>query len=403
MHQHCLLSIYLHLNPVRKEVDHMFGFLKKNKKPAVVAPRESVNRAQHLVENQTADQPAGQGAAKHTAPESGYLDSRWAEYEQNHQMTVSDVVRQFARKVQLRTPAQIVEEIEYCRANLQRIDIRHADAVKRLLLPIEAALKEELDRQTGSMAADLERRLETLYGELAAAKIDERYQRLDMGFLQLCGWSSHYGCALPLFAMIDVRSDLFWLQSRAASGRGQIENSSSLPEKLWEQFDFEPLEVVSRKLCEKRLGPKSGSTVSLIARFAGALPRHIRELLSEQVAQFHALYLVVKAPDWNILPHQASLREDADAVTGISMLVVGRNGDNYWLLTTFDPIGADEYVKSALISSEKMSAGGGSPTDSAKDSEGRAMSRTPSLLQDMKKRAKGGDLEHFWRDLGAGG
>jgi hypothetical protein len=262
-------------------------------------------------------------------------------------IAIDQLTPKFTSSANHRTPQVIQEEIAQQEALKQELQTRHQTAVKQLL-PVEAALKEDLDKEHNRLSHECWRKINELNRELVPARIDEKYQRIDMSFLSRRKWSEKYKCALPLFAVFDIKSDSCQLTSQISRDDWhRFHDSLSSAPVLAKHFNFEPL----RKMAQEAFNQHRyyGVSATITARFTGAIPQPVRDRIRQATGDFDAILLVTEAPEWEL-----SLKPIPQPITR-DPLVIGQKGENFWLITAFDTTPAEEYVKREFTIGENKS------------------------------------------------
>lgn len=395
----------------------MFEFLKKLTRAASATSTTSValdSSARSIAQADSKGQPTpvqtdekridgSNSNSEHLTAQHG-LDALHPKIVQVNNLTVEDITRRFAYKVDLRAPVEQLEQsLRECRANLESLSARHEDALARLRLPIESAVKEKLDAEAAAIRPQLERQIADLELELALAPLDLRFRRLKMDWLALRNWSEKHSCGLPAFAMIKVQEGTFWLQAQWYCRLGSPWCSASVPESLWKHFDFEPLRQVAGKMSERGWCDLEFSNISLAARFACGLPPYVREGIIQEANQFEAMYIVSKAPEWKrFFPSEATKVAQAEPVTGIRHLLIGQKLDRFWLLKAFDGLECKELVASTFPQPAQNMSGINEQSKRPGISASQSQDQTPSILEDLKRKLNS-ELDDHWRDVGGSG
>lgn len=203
------------------------------------------------------------------------------------------------------------------REQLRRVR-QYRKAAPETLLPIErpAALR-VLDRQISALEG----------GSLG-------FQRIPLDKLRLVlGWRNDDG--LPTLAPFSVERDTFEF---ALDRWGYMGVHPVLPTPLRGCYDD-----VHRKLRLRQ----NGRNVELraTARFDGVIPDDVRRVITTAQAQFKDIRVLAEVEAWKIEETELpSLRADP--------LVIGYDGEEFWLLATFDITPLEEAVRQICLGKE---------------------------------------------------
>lgn len=204
------------------------------------------------------------------------------------------------------------------------------DVIEKYAAPFNA----ELDQEA----------IETRPQQLRIIEADQRFRRLDMGFMR----ETHKQGRLlvPSFAMFaeaDYRL-VCYLTVQAAWDKFPFTKDAVLYE--WRSLEF--VEALDKGVVDslktatsRRLGFfESYASVSIDINFTGTLPEHLQAMLNQtkwsgdgsSSLDFDEVFIVGEAPKWRT---NLESYPEAGTTEGLHLLI-GRIGKTYWLITTFD-------------------------------------------------------------------
>lgn len=151
------------------------------------------------------------------------------------------------------------------------------------LLPIEEALKEKLATRAVLMRREIDR-INTArgYGNLPV---------IDGSFL---GWKTMLG--FPAFSVYDINSPSCSITFTSGFGRGHVSVMPDMHIAMKSHYIDATLKAYLAQMCdEQRL-----SSISLTARYGGAMSSEVREKVRRFMPLFKATYIVAEAPKWTV-------------------------------------------------------------------------------------------------------
>lgn len=278
----------------------------------------------------------------------------------------------FRRSTSPRTADVIEMELQQCDQAIREAKRKHTRASSNCL-PLETDLRTRLDEElknvlNGSDAhsGGLLARRNALELEAVSSTFDRYFPRIDMSFLSKRKWSADHQCLLPLFSVFGLEDPVFKLEcSIKRRGWGCPVNGANISPLLWQYFNFDPLrDAACTAFYSDSAEYFQGATATISARFTGAIPDPVRQLIHrwrqpfpgevERAAQrmekeriepflhFDAMYIVAEAPSWQI-----SVRPTPPPPLPINgdPLVIGMKNELFWLIACFDTTPAEEYVR----------------------------------------------------------
>jgi len=158
------------------------------------------------------------------------------------------------------------------------------------------------------------------------------YHKLDLSPLR---WRNAAG--FPLLALFSLMDDRFMIKAkRISNGYGvyetrDIRRPKGLPSKLQACYD-DVFCLIVEKSSEKL------KTITLEAQFTGAIPFEEKAKINKACRVFEGVYIMAEVGKWN-------LKESAPTMTKVDPLVIGWDGKDLWLVTSFDTTTIEKYVE----------------------------------------------------------
>lgn len=174
-------------------------------------------------------------------------------------------------------------------------------------------------------------RLEQLQQELRFHPLDQEHLRLTIDFMNRPQWSQPDECTVPQFVMFDLENSECWLKCKTKLNKGEryVATYFSQPELYASCVPHKEMELKAhQRRCAKELGE---SLVFLSASFEGTLPDEVRNLLPGARKQFHNLYLICEAPNWQIIN-----KIEPIPVASKYCMLIGELDDHFWSVCLFE-------------------------------------------------------------------
>jgi hypothetical protein len=258
--------------------------------------------------------------------------------------------------------------------------ITEVDSLRRTLLGIERLEREQLTAQITSLkkrrdglkkrkarhihenqkAIRERQRLEkeAKKGAELIARYCGEYKRLDLTPLR---WRTKKG--LPLLAIFSLTKGVFsigartkrssstdyWGYRRWRTSTKQV-HTPSLPKPVKACFD----DVCARIL---DLARQKKKTILLSAEFSGVVPLEAKQKIAEARKKFKNIFILAEVKDWKIEERKATTvkPEPAPIVHG-DPLVVGWDGQGFWLITSFDTTSLECYIEQVHCAKQEESS-----------------------------------------------
>jgi hypothetical protein len=159
------------------------------------------------------------------------------------------------------------------------------------------------------------------------------YHRMDLMPLR---WRNAAG--FPLLALFSLNNNKFKIRARRiGDGWGRFETRDVrqpkvLPSQLHACYD-DVYQLLEKMSLEKR------KTVTLEAQFVGAIPFEEKAKINRACQVFEGVYILAEVSKWKLKETAPTVIKQSDP------LVVGWDGRNLWLVTSFDTTTIEKYVE----------------------------------------------------------
>lgn len=225
-----------------------------------------------------------------------------------------------------------------CR-RIREIEIRAEQLASRQYAPVEGDVGGRLHACARNLIEQLEQEKREIDSHKTYEHIDAKYARIDMSFMRRRRQPRQYDCPLPHFGLFSFTDPACVLE---ASNQHVLLKPAVLL-RWWSDLT-EKLVSQARGHCARRRLEKA--TFGLKADFGAALiggsfDDQVRRQIRQAEPDFEELYLVAEAPDWAYSLEVVRPKPLAIA----DPLVVGRNGEYFWLVALFDLTSSEEYIR----------------------------------------------------------
>ncbi|MBP6858212.1 MAG: hypothetical protein KBC33_00050 [Candidatus Pacebacteria bacterium] len=130
--------------------------------------------------------------------------------------------------------------------------------------------------------------------EIARIRTAQEYDNLPVIDGSFLGWKTMRG--FPAFSVYDVNSPDCRITYTSGFGREHVSVTPDMHFTLRSHYIDATLKAYLAQMCEEqRL-----SSVSLTARYGGAMPSEVREKIHKFIPVFEAVYIVAEAPNWTV-------------------------------------------------------------------------------------------------------
>jgi hypothetical protein len=219
-------------------------------------------------------------------------------------------------------------------AELERIFKLKSDE----LLEIEVDTKNLLKREHAESKSAADGKIKALQKESTVGALDRRFKRIDMSFLSLCNWSETNQCPVPLFGVFTIENAYCKVRAEIRK-RDKNKGEAQTYEFSWADPTLACVRQWFQKgfLTQKAQPAFEGgvwrTTVEAEAKFTGAIPDEVRQVIKREKLNFEHIYIIAEVPDWEL-----------KIVPAGDPLVIGEKHGIYWFLEKFDTTSAEQFV-----------------------------------------------------------
>ena len=157
--------------------------------------------------------------------------------------------------------------------------------------------------------------------------------------LECLTWRNAEG--YPLLATFGLDHPVFELSIMVNSWSGYRKDWRPFPMPMPIKMQYEDVFVLLRTMAKEE-----HKSMRLRATFEGLIPLEVKEEIKAVKGQFKDFYIVAEVGKWE-LKKSAPIRQRVDP------LLIGHQGDRFWLVAAFDTTPLEKYIEAYSVSQAK--------------------------------------------------